>query len=84
MKITRKASQSAQETREGFSESPRTRESEMRLYESRRAFCGHVPTTERTLDPAVTDGELDIRLAIKERKTPVSVYIRYVDHLSYL
>ena len=29
---------------------------------------GHVPTTERTLDPAATDGELDIRLAIKERK----------------
>ena len=24
--------------------------------------------TERTMDPAATDGELDIRLAIKERK----------------
>jgi len=32
---------------------------------------GHVPTTERTLDPAATDGELDIRLAFKERKTPL-------------
>ncbi len=31
--------------------------------------CLYVPTTERTLDPAATDGELDIRLAIKERKT---------------
>ncbi len=36
-----------------------------------RPCHGHVPTTERTLDPAATDGELDIRLAIKERQTQV-------------
>ncbi len=40
----------------------------MRRHASDTIMWRHIPTTERTLDPAATDGELDIQLAIKERK----------------